>query len=785
MLARKLVQASSWRSPPASLRCAARRHLPAPQHRRLNTTGPLLERSKAARRKGPDKTPPHKGKKGVSSTSSPDTQDAGDEEKDVVRRVAGRDHKEGAKTKDDRDGGPGISLKEALLGKTKKARASNLPIKILSPDDLTFEPVNVDKPPVPMLSYGLDRVLFNPGVYHLQDPRSRVYNFDPYLEKIMPVSEFDFEALSEYKTSSKDEELLAITRRSGTKFTGSTSSMSGILQHFHYALSGFRKLNHEMLSRTYPDPSNKFSKITTGPSAVFLRYKDGIYALDADKSYDTPNIMSWLGHSLEKLLTTDRGEFERFRRSSPEKAPSEDNSARCYHYSRQGNFLMRSQLDAHDPRLPGSGVFDLKTRAVVSIRMNHKEYEEGLGYQLRFAQGQWESFEREFYDMTRATLLKYSLQVRMGRMDGIFLAYHNIERIFGFQYLSIADMDRVLHGQEDTCLGDQEFKLSISLLDELMEKATKEFPETSIRLHFESRDTKTPFMYVFAEPVTEEQADEIQSTGEAVQKEFARNVVGVGKDNPEVQAAWQNIQDQVDEQVDEDKRGIPADKAQEGEADVEVTEDAETAATEEGTSEADEVKEDEGADEVDEGLVVEEETEVDEGLVVEEEIEVEEATETSDAEETDETTESTPAPEPEEKGPLIGWTLTVRSKVNDGYVDRPQALTPDDNWSIEYHIQEIEPSTRWRLYDALKKRRHQLVGLTDQEAAQSLIHYRNLINEYSVRGRKWRDTQDKIDKEKGVRLFRPLGPGSDAAQEASVSDGSTEQKETVSASKES
>jgi hypothetical protein len=380
-----------------------------------------------------------------------------------------------------------MSLREALLGKegttdaSKKRRMQReeqLDIQTMEVEDLTFEPVEVDIPPVPMLSYGLDRVLFNPGVYRLQDPRSRIYNFDPYLEKIMPVHEFDFDALSEYKTSSKDEALLALTKRLGTKFTGSTSSMSSVLQHFHYLLSNFRDLNHVMMSRGFPEPSKNFSKITLGPSAVFLRYKDGIYAIDADKTYDSPNIMSWLGHSLEKLLTTERTEFELFRRSSPEPAPAEDNSSRCYHYSKQGNILMRSQLDAHDPRLPGTGVFDLKTRAVVSIRMNHKEYEQGSGYQLRYAQGEWESFEREFYDMTRATLLKYSLQVRMGRMDGIFLAYHNIERIFGFQYLSLGEMDRVLHGQDNTSLGDQEFKLSIGLMDELLSRATAKFPET-------------------------------------------------------------------------------------------------------------------------------------------------------------------------------------------------------------------------------------------------------------------------------------------------------------------
>lgn len=357
----------------------------------------------------------------------------------------------------------------------------NLPIEVLSPDDLDFQPIEHKIPPVPMLSHGLDRVLFNPGVYRLQDPRSRVYNFDPYLEKIMPVAEFDFDALSEYKTSSKDEDLLAMTRRLNTKFTGSTSSMSGVLQHFHFMLSNFRKLNHNMLSKGFPEPSEKFSKVTRGPSAIFLRWKDGLYAIDADKSYDSPNIMSWLGHSLEKLLTNSRDEFERYRRSSPQEAPDEDESGKCFHYSKLGNFLMRSQLDAHDSRLPGTGIFDLKTRAVVSIRMHHTEYETGSGYQIRYGQGEWESYEREFYDMTRATMLKYSLQVRMGRMDGIFVAYHNIERMFGFQYMSLPEMDNVLHGQTDTCLGDQEFKLSISLLDELLQRATEKFPETVSR----------------------------------------------------------------------------------------------------------------------------------------------------------------------------------------------------------------------------------------------------------------------------------------------------------------
>jgi hypothetical protein len=523
MLRQNLIRASSWSNRSVCLFCVARAQSQPSHARSFSATGPLLKRTRTPKKgaqeddekktlirfhaSGDDDPPVRKGAK----KNSPKNNSPKDTTKSPKKTKEGKSLKtkeeEGTKSKpkDRKDGlkhdkdsrtpkkpkeeeyAP-ISLKEALLGggvgldgestKARKKREEQLKIEILEAEDLTFEPVEVEIPPVPMLSYGLDRVLFNPGVYRLQDPRSRIYNFDPYLEKIMPVNEFDFDALSEYKTSSKDETLLDLTKRLGTKFTGSTSSMSSVLQHFHFLLSNFRELNHDMLSRSFPDPSKRFSKITFGPDAIFLRYKDGIYAIDADKTYDSPNIMSWLGHSLEKLLTTDRNEFELFRKSSPEPTPAEDNSSRCYHYSKLGNLLMRSQLDAHDPRLPGTGVFDLKTRAVVSIRMNHKEYETGAGYQLRYAQGEWESFEREFYDMTRATMLKYSLQVRMGRMDGIFLAYHNIERIFGFQYLSLGDMDRVLHGQEDTCLGDQEFKLSIALKDQLLSKATEMFPET-------------------------------------------------------------------------------------------------------------------------------------------------------------------------------------------------------------------------------------------------------------------------------------------------------------------
>ncbi|KAF2652341.1 Pet127-domain-containing protein [Lophiostoma macrostomum CBS 122681] len=614
------------------------------------------------------------------------------------------------------------SLKEALLasaGTSKKKKAALGPLEIhnLNADDLALEPIPHDIPPVPKLSHGLDRVLFNSGVYRLQDPRSRVYNFDPYLEKIMPVTEFDFNALSEYKTSSKDSDLLTMNQRLGTKFTGSTSSMSGVLQHFHFLLSGFRDLNHDMLSRKFPLSNKKFSKITLGPSAIFLRWKGGRYAIDADKSFDSPNLMSWLGHSLEKLLTNSKEDFEKYRRSSPEAAPSEDDSGKCFHYTRLGNFLMRSQLDAQDARLPGTGVFDLKTRAVVSIRMDSDQYETGSGYQIRYDQGQWESYEREVYDMTRATLLKYSLQVRMGRMDGIFVAYHNIERIFGFQYFSLADMDNILHGQTDSCLGDQEFKFSVSLLDDLLQRATEKFPETSLRLHFESIEKDTPYMYVFAVPVTEEEADQIQDSRSEARKEFERNVIGVKKDDPEVQAEWQDIQSRVDEEVE----------ASEGEdealeAEVKVQNEVQSAVEKDSEQQASqEAKAADPADDV-------------EGV-----------------------------PGQRASAALMGWTLTIRNRVNGAYTNQPKNLEPSDNWSIEYHVQEIGEDTRRKAYDKLLNRRKKLIGEDKEVRDRALKVYRELIREYSISGRQWREQQDRIDAEIGQRVFRPMGPGSEGS----------------------
>ena len=75
--------------------------------------------------------------------------------------------------------------------------------------------------PIATLAHKLDRVLFkcvltprtvllphsvsSPGVHWLQEPRSGVYNFTPWLQNIPDVNEFAFERLPAFVKSSRDE----------------------------------------------------------------------------------------------------------------------------------------------------------------------------------------------------------------------------------------------------------------------------------------------------------------------------------------------------------------------------------------------------------------------------------------------------------------------------------------------------------------------------------------------------------------------------------------------------
>jgi hypothetical protein len=238
----------------------------------------------------------------------------------------------------------------------------------------------------------------------------------------------------------------------------------------------------------------------------------------------------------------------------------------------------------------------------------------------------------------------------------------------------------------------------------------------TLHMHFHTHKSSRgnpPFMYIFAEPVTEEQADAIQNKSQEAHKAFERDIVGIVKDDPALQAEWQQIQGRVDEEVNE----VDSKKTQTAE-DVDAT--AQESVTQSG---------EETADAVDDS--------------------------------SPESSKDSDTPEAS-KGPLMGWTLAVRHRLNGEYVERPRKLEPDDSWTIEYHVRELNETDRWNLYEKVKQSRSELIGEERDKGGmkKGLERYRGLIQKYSDRGRQWREEQDALAAEVETKVYEPLGPGS-------------------------
>lgn len=308
---------------------------------------------------------------------------------------------------------------------------------------------------------------------------------------MLDVDLFDYGALPPYLTSSKDPELLAITKKYGKRFCGSTSSMTGLLSHCYYLLSRWKEPELHGFSPSFCDMPTGFSEGAKLPVSVRLqRQPDGFYAIDADKGSDgeidnSNYVLTSLGKSLEKYLTVPLKEYAMYERINSHKLPKSAREAKeAYHYAQTSQFLMRSQLDCSDERLPNR-TFDLKTRACVSIRHDRANYAESSGYQIQQSNGLWESFEREYWDMVRAAFLKYNFQVRIGNMDGIFVAYHNTSQLFGFQYITLEEMSERLFGSAQ--MGELAYRLSLGLLEKILETAVEHFPDESLGVTLETR----------------------------------------------------------------------------------------------------------------------------------------------------------------------------------------------------------------------------------------------------------------------------------------------------------
>ena len=86
-------------------------------------------------------------------------------------------------------------------------------------------------------------------------------------------------------------------------------------------------------------------------------------------------------------------------------------------------------------------------------------------------------------------------------------------------------------------------------------------PVKSLRIHIETREAQTTFMYAFAEPVTEEKLQEIQTRNDVKMAEVERDILGLEPepedlDDAKAASQWSEIHANVEEAMDNDEKSL-------------------------------------------------------------------------------------------------------------------------------------------------------------------------------------------------------------------------------------
>lgn len=394
----------------------------------------------------------------------------------------------------------------------EKLAREQLSWRSLPKTPLRLHPVETGLDPacVPPLAHGLDVVLRESGVHPIMpiehqtpDGMQRTISGElrqrVALHKIAQPDEIDWARIPPYVRASEDATLRETAgKEPGVRYSASTSSITKAFSVLYHAVSNFRDtcLRGGLTSRMSELPSS-FTKHHNKPAALLVwpypRASDGsdssspLFSIDSQEGLDrSPAILRDLGHSMERMLTMSGPEFEEnmllrdgacaaepvgnegYMDASSGEARARDHPPQFYHYSRADSFLLRAQIDCRDP-VTGN-VFDLKTRAVAAVRYNIWDYRANSDCKLRRLTGTTNSYEREFYDMVRSVFLKYALQLRIGRMSGAFVTYHNTSRVLGFEFLSLSEMEAYIFGNEEWA--KTAFSLVVRIMGMILDEVT-------------------------------------------------------------------------------------------------------------------------------------------------------------------------------------------------------------------------------------------------------------------------------------------------------------------------
>ncbi|KAH8914450.1 hypothetical protein BT69DRAFT_1290183 [Atractiella rhizophila] len=348
---------------------------------------------------------------------------------------------------------PGMEFQKATISRTN-GNSTNKRLEPLSLEPLLPHP---NFPTLPRLKHALERCLTNPGLHMLVDPRTDV-DWDvigsftkPSCDKkllqlldLVPVgcpSEREAGAGAGADSQSKEH----THQEAGPMFVSSTSQVGGPLEQIFISLSRAGP-NYSMLKHaSFRESKTPFGSGALKPAAVELVWiKSGGEGEGGGRDADAMPGVHWFN-----MLSKFRDKFDDYLLTRPkEKQP--EKLEHVYHYSR---------LDSWNPNLP-KAAFDVKTRAVMPLRIDPMNY-----------------------------------QPRLGNMDGIFCAHHNGKRWFGFQYIPLEDMDAATCGSVQQA--EQAFGLCTALLERVLVEATAMFPRENVRLVFDGTGNR---LAVFVNP---------------------------------------------------------------------------------------------------------------------------------------------------------------------------------------------------------------------------------------------------------------------------------------------
>ena len=104
-------------------------------------------------------------------------------------------------------------------------------------------------------------------------------------------------------------------------------------------------------------------------------------------------------------------------------------------------------------------------------------------------------------------------------------------------------------------------------------------------------------------------------------------------------------------------------------------------------------------------------------------------------------------------GELYGLVLTIRNKIDDQYVVRPENLKPHQKWTVEYAVEEVNPQRAHTLYSMVLKRRKNIHDATKSSKESWYGMFRGSLEKYSYLGRKFRRTENQRQREKPIQVY--------------------------------